>query len=61
MKSYIVIEGPYHGDGYPVLAFKSEEAAEQRCREDGYKYSKSETLWKNGERWRRVEEIDYYE
>ena len=61
MKSYIVTEGPHYCDGYPRFVCKTKKIAVQRCRNDGYKYSRKDDLWSDEVKWRVIEEIEYYD
>ena len=57
---WIIKQAYYFSDNYSVVCVcKTKKIAIELCQSAGYKYSKKDDLWTNGEEWRTVEKIDY--
>ena len=62
---WMIIQGSvYHDSGQIECIAHTKRIAETKCKDDGFRYSKTDKLWLgwiNGrEYWREIEKIDYY-
>jgi len=56
---WIIVQGLYFSEGYPLCVCKTKGIAVELCRSDGFEYYKNDDQWDNGEQWREVDRIDY--
>jgi len=60
-KIWLIEEGLYHNDGFPLFTAIKKKTIEKCCKKDGYKFNTKDDLYLNeGEqRWRRISKIDF--
>ena len=56
---WLITQGLYYTNGYPLCVCRTREIVIDLCRKDGFKYTKEDDIWTDGDKWRRAERIAY--